>query len=138
MWAALYSMKIHMIGDTSRGSVLEILITRLKRAVPNAQIVALSATIGNAKEIAEWLGARLVESSYRPVELKKGIVLDGKVYYRDEEEELLGNSKIPEVRIVEDTLERGKAAHTVLFYKEKCRSWSRAACEDCRAIYKGR
>jgi len=109
--------EIHMIGDTSRGSVLEILITRLKRAVPNAQIVALSATIGNAKEIAEWLGARLVESSYRPVELKKGIVLDGKVYYRDEEEELLGNSKIPEVRIVEDTLERGK--QLILFYSTK-------------------
>ena len=109
--------EIHMIGDTSRGSVLEILITRLRRTVPNAQIVALSATIGNAKEIAEWLGARLVESNYRPVDLKKGIVLDGKVYYRDEEEELLGNSKIPEVRIVEDTLERGK--QLILFYSTK-------------------
>ncbi len=109
--------EVHMLGDPGRGSVLEILITKLRRIVPSAQIIALSATVGNAKEIAEWLNAKIVESNYRPVELKKGIVLDGKVYYRDEEEELSGKSKIAEIRIVEDTLERGKQA--IIFYSTK-------------------
>ncbi|MGC8699395.1 MAG: DEAD/DEAH box helicase [Candidatus Micrarchaeia archaeon] len=109
--------EIHMLGDASRGSVLEILITKLRRIVAGAQIVALSATIGNANEIAEWLDAELVESDYRPVLLKKGIILDGKIYYRDEEEELLGSSKIPEIRIVEDTIERGK--QLIIFYSTK-------------------
>ena len=109
--------EVHMLGDPGRGSVLEILITKLRRIVPSAQIIALSATVGNAKEIAEWLNAKIVKSNYRPVELKKGIVLDGKVYYRDEEEELSGKSKIAEIRIVEDTLERGKQA--IIFYSTK-------------------
>ncbi|MGC8662776.1 MAG: DEAD/DEAH box helicase [Candidatus Micrarchaeia archaeon] len=109
--------EIHMLGDVSRGSVLEILITRLKRMAPEAQIVALSATIGNANEIAGWLNAALVESDYRPVDLKKGIILDGIVYYKDNEEELLGSSKIPEIRIAEDTIERGK--QLIIFYTTK-------------------
>jgi helicase len=40
------------------------------------QILGLSATIGNPTELAEWLDAELVEDSWRPVELKKGIYLD--------------------------------------------------------------
>jgi helicase len=109
--------EIHMLGDASRGSVLEILATKLRRLINSAQIIALSATIGNAKEIAEWLGAGLVESDYRPVKLEKGIVLNDKVYYRDNEEMLLGGSKIPEIRVVEDTIERGK--QIIVFYATK-------------------
>jgi helicase len=109
--------EVHMLGDPSRGSVLEILITKLRRMAPNAQIIALSATIGNAKEIAEWLGAGIVESNYRPVELRKGIIFDGTAYYREDEEKLLGESKTPEIRIVEDTLEKGK--QLIIFYSTK-------------------
>ncbi|MDE1828674.1 MAG: DEAD/DEAH box helicase, partial [Candidatus Micrarchaeota archaeon] len=82
--------EVHMIGDQSRGPTLELLITKLAN-ICNAQIVALSATIGNAKEIAKWLGAELVQSEYRPVKLTKGIMFDGKVYANTE------NSDEPEV-----------------------------------------
>ena len=52
--------EIHLLNDTERGPTLEILITILKQLLKNAQIIGLSATIGNAKELAEWLNADLV------------------------------------------------------------------------------
>lgn len=109
--------EVHMLDDDSRGPTLEILITRLKRICKESQVIALSATVGNAKEIAEWLGAVLVESDYRPVQLKKGIALNGVAHYEHEEEELKGGSKIPEIRIAEDTLERKK--QILVFYSTK-------------------
>lgn len=73
--------EIHLINDIGRGPTLEILITMLKNLLKNLQIIALSATIGNPKELAKWLGAKLVEDSWRPVELHKGIYLDGEVEF---------------------------------------------------------
>jgi len=43
--------------------------------------VGLSATIGNPDELAKWLEADLVQDDWRPVELKKGINLDGKTTF---------------------------------------------------------
>ncbi|MEM4267202.1 MAG: DEAD/DEAH box helicase [Candidatus Woesearchaeota archaeon] len=73
--------EIHLINDPNRGPTLEILITLLRRLLPNAQLIALSATIGNSKELAEWLNADLVVDDWRPVELKKGIYNDGKIEF---------------------------------------------------------
>ena len=72
--------EVHLLNDPHRGPTLEILITMLRQLV-NAQIVALSATIGNPEELAEWLGAGLVTDDWRPVELRKGIYLDGEVKF---------------------------------------------------------
>ncbi len=63
--------EIHLLNDASRGPTLEIVLTRL-RQMCNAQILALSATIRNADEIAQWLEAGLVTSDYRPVKLFYG------------------------------------------------------------------
>lgn len=73
--------EIHLLNDPGRGPTLEIIITILKRLLKNVQIIGLSATIGNPEELAEWLGANLVEDDWRPVELKKGIYLDGKLEF---------------------------------------------------------
>src|SRR3989344_81120 len=72
--------EIHLLNDASRGPTLEIILTLLKSVI-NPQIIGLSATIGNPKELAEWLGATLVIDDWRPVELKKGIYAEGKVEY---------------------------------------------------------
>ncbi len=109
--------EVHMIGESGRGPTLEILITKLKRLCKDTQILALSATIGNADDIAKWLDARLVESEYRPIKLEKGIVLGEKAYYRDYEEDLKGKTKIPEMRIVEDVLSKSK--QIIIFYSTK-------------------
>ena len=40
--------EFHLLNDTSRGPTLEINLTRLRHLRPEAQIIALSATVGNA------------------------------------------------------------------------------------------
>src|SRR3989344_8769053 len=60
-WAKSISLmvidEIHLLNDASRGPTLEIVITRLRQEC-SAQIIALSATISNAEEIAKWLSAK--------------------------------------------------------------------------------
>ncbi len=73
--------EIHLLNDTERGPTLEILLTILKKLLKNVQIIGLSATIGNAEELAEWLDAELVVDGWRPVKLDKGIYLDGEVEF---------------------------------------------------------
>jgi len=73
--------EVHLINDVSRGPTLEVVLTLLKFLRKDIQIVALSATIGNAEELAKWLEARLVKDYWRPVKLEKGIALNGKVEF---------------------------------------------------------
>ena len=73
--------EIHMLNDVSRGPVVEVLITIIKQLLNNVQILALSATIGNPKELAKWLDAKLIIDGWRPVELEKGTYFDGKLNF---------------------------------------------------------
>ncbi len=73
--------EIHLLNDPGRGPTLEIVITILRKLLKNIQIVGLSATIGNPKQLAEWLNADLVEDDWRPVKLHKGIYLNGKIEF---------------------------------------------------------
>jgi helicase len=77
--------EIHLLNDPGRGPTLEILITLLKDLLKNIQIIGLSATIGNASQLAEWLGAELVEDNWRPVTLHKAIYYDGHVKFKEPE-----------------------------------------------------
>ena len=74
--------EIHLLNDVSRGPTVEILITILKQLLKNVQILALSATIGNPKELAEWLEAKLIIDNWRPVELEKGIYFNNEVEFQ--------------------------------------------------------
>ncbi|MED5376126.1 MAG: DEAD/DEAH box helicase, partial [Candidatus Thermoplasmatota archaeon] len=64
--------EFHLINDSSRGPTLEVLLARLRHLNPNAQRIALSATVGNPQELAKWLDAHLIESEWRPVNLQQG------------------------------------------------------------------
>ncbi|MBS3119343.1 DEAD/DEAH box helicase [Candidatus Woesearchaeota archaeon] len=75
--------ELHLLNDPSRGPTLEILLTILRDLVPDVQVIALSATIGNPKELAEWLDANLVVDSWRPVKLHQGIYFAGKVEFEE-------------------------------------------------------
>jgi len=75
--------EIHLLNDVERGPTLEILITILKKILTGVQIVGLSATIGNPEELAEWLGAGLVQDSWRPVKLHRGIHHGGNILFED-------------------------------------------------------
>ena len=73
--------EIHLLNDPGRGPTLEILITLLKQMLKNAQLIGLSATIGNEEELAGWLDAKLVHDTWRPVELRKGVYYDGEIEF---------------------------------------------------------
>lgn len=66
--------EIHLI-TSDRGPVYEIIITKLRRLYPGIQVLGLSATVGNAPEMASWLKANLVESKWRPVQLLEYVVV---------------------------------------------------------------
>ena len=72
----LVADEVHLLNDTGRGPTLEVTLTRFRELVPDLQLVALSATVSNAAEIADWLGATLVSSDFRPVPLARGIYTD--------------------------------------------------------------
>jgi len=100
--------EIHLIDSADRGSVLEVLIAKMRVRNPEVRIIALSATIPNADEIADWLNAELVRSDWRPVPLYEGIFFRGRI-------ELYENGKLVDVRyvgadlddLVEDCLRSG-------------------------------
>ena len=96
--------EIHLLDDPSRGPTLEILLTILKEILPKAQILAFSATIQNAEEIGEWLGARVLKSDFRPVPLYKGILFGGKIKLFGFKEYKLSEDLGIEESIVENTL----------------------------------
>ncbi len=75
--------EIHLIDDPGRGPTLEVLTARLRQVNPELQTLALSATIKNADEMAEWLDAKLVKSEWRPVPLKKGVYYREKIKFDD-------------------------------------------------------
>jgi len=62
--------EFHLMNDATRGPTLEINLTRLRHLRPKAQIIALSATVGNCQDLATWLNATLVLSNWRPVALE--------------------------------------------------------------------
>ena len=75
--------EIHLMNDVGRGPTLEIIITILRKILPNMQLIGLSATIGNASELAAWLEAELVIDNWRPVKLKKGIYFEGEIEFKE-------------------------------------------------------
>ena len=76
--------EIHLIGS-DRGPTLEVSLARLRQMTPDIQILALSATISNAYEIAEWLKAESVTTDWRPVTLREGVNLGNHIMFKDGE-----------------------------------------------------
>jgi helicase len=75
--------EVHLLGASGRGPTLEVTLATIRRRIPDVQVVALSATIANPGEVAAWLDADLVESRWRPVDLRTGVYADGRVDFDD-------------------------------------------------------
>ncbi|MEB3844483.1 MAG: DEAD/DEAH box helicase [Desulfurococcales archaeon] len=102
--------EVHYIGDSKRGVVLESIIANTLTATPEEpQIVALSATVPNAAEIAEWLGATPIVVDWRPVPLREAVYKDGILYYPREgvEARIPQHGGNPYLDPVLDTVEGG-------------------------------
>ncbi|MEM2971999.1 MAG: DEAD/DEAH box helicase [Candidatus Bathyarchaeia archaeon] len=75
--------EVHLLNDVERGPTLEVVLARLMQINPDLQILALSATINNVEEIAEWLKAVYVTTDWRPILLKEGVLLHDEVQFTD-------------------------------------------------------
>ncbi len=117
--------EVHLLRDPHRGPTLEVVLTRLRSSLSGIRSIALSATIPNAREIADWLGARLIESAWRPVPLREGVYYNGAAIFHDgtvkwvEEE-----SALDIVNLALDTLKEGGQA---LFFVNTRKSTEAAA-----------
>lgn len=101
--------EIHLIDDAGRGPTLEIVLTKLME-LSKAQILALSATIKNSNEIADWLDAELVKSEYRPTKLYEGVCCQGVVDFPNDRKNnfVLKGSFEESVLLSEYALKKGK------------------------------
>ncbi len=66
--------EIHTIADEDRGLRLNGLINRLRSLFPSAQLIGLSATIGNPKFLASSFNMKLVQYTQRPVPLDRHLI----------------------------------------------------------------
>ncbi|GER38071.1 DNA polymerase I family protein [Striga asiatica] len=100
--------ELHMVGDQSRGYLLELMLTKLRYAAGEGnvdspggessgtssgrsdparglQIIGMSATLPNVAAVADWLQAALYETNFRPVPLEEYIKLGSTIYNKEME-----------------------------------------------------
>ncbi|MCE4610989.1 MAG: DEAD/DEAH box helicase [Desulfurococcales archaeon] len=134
--------EIHMVGSPDRGPALEGLIARLLSTSSPPQIVALSATIPNAEEIAEWLSARLVKSGWRPVPLREAVFKDYRLHYPDGSERSVRRlTGLPDVDLAWETIEGGGQALVFTQSRRRAASLAKRAADrlglsdaECREV----
>lgn len=99
--------EIHLIHDPGRGPTLEVALTKMMRKSGDLQIIALSATISNAVDLAMWLDADLVTSDWRPTLLKEGVFLDNRIMFDGHDSVDIDEGKEPLWMIIADTVKGG-------------------------------
>ena len=102
--------EVHLLTDPSRGPTLEVLVAALRHARPDLQMLALSATVRNAEEIADWLGAKAVISDFRPVPLRTGVYLSGELLLSDGTRKKVEGKLGPVFDLVLDVVQGGGQA----------------------------
>jgi helicase len=75
--------EIHLLNDSERGPTLEVVLARLMQINSDAQLLALSATVKNATEAAEWLKADSITTEWRPVTLREGVLHQNEIQFKD-------------------------------------------------------
>ncbi|WP_394740827.1 ATP-dependent DNA helicase [Natronococcus roseus] len=103
------SDEVHLIDDRNRGPTLEVTLAKLRRLNPDLQTVALSATVGNADEIAAWLDAELVDTDWRPIDLQMGVHYGNALNFDDgsTREVPVEGSEKQEAALVRDIVQEG-------------------------------
>lgn len=98
--------EVHLLDSARRGPTLEVTLAKLRR-LTDAQVIALSATVGNADEVAGWLDAEMVVSEWRPVELREGILYGRALHFDGEKREIRAEHRHESVALVMDALRDG-------------------------------
>ena len=118
------SDEVHLVDDPNRGPTLEVTLAKLRKVNPGLQTVALSATVGNADVIAEWLDAELVESDWRPIDLRTGVHFGNAIDFDDgsKREVPVDRGEDQTARLVADTLdteEDGQGGSSLVFVNSR-------------------
>lgn len=128
------SDEVHLIGDRERGPTLEMMLTKIRKHYPQSQIVALSATVANSDEIAEWLGCELVESNWRPTKLVEGVYEYGTARMNNNKTFRVESSGVSSsVDLAIDSLEGGGQA---LIFAETRKRASSLAAKAAEGVYR--
>lgn len=117
--------EVHLLNDPGRGPTLEMILSKMK----SKRIIALSATISNAKDIAEWLDAELVESDWRPVPLKKAVFFEDALLYKSTSKEIADHGDAC-ITLAVDSLKTGQ----VLFFVNTRRSTQAVASRIAKKL----
>ncbi|CRL08644.1 CLUMA_CG021390, isoform A [Clunio marinus] len=76
--------EIHLISDSSRGYILELLLTKIlymcQKFHHKIQLVTMSATLPNVELLRDWLKAEFYRTDYRPIELREMIKIGKNIY----------------------------------------------------------
>ncbi|CAM1292012.1 POLQ (predicted) [Pycnogonum litorale] len=93
--------ELHMVGDSHRGYLLELLLTKVRYASLTScdtssnsidvQILGMSATLPNLSTLARWLNAELYRTDYRPVPLIELVKVGNAIY------DAAGTNKLREI-----------------------------------------
>ncbi len=129
--------EIHFIDDESRGPTLEILTTRVKQLKPDIQILGLSATIGNALEVAGWLKAELASSTWRPIPLKEGVYYSQRIIFNNDSTRMVmeeGDDDLAKLTL--DTLRGAGQVLVFVNSRRSAQASSRELCPYVTAILK--
>ncbi|KAK6315773.1 hypothetical protein J4Q44_G00132970 [Coregonus suidteri] len=79
--------ELHMLGDGSRGAIIEMTLAKVLYISKSTQIIGMSATLGNVQDIQKFLKADNYTNDFRPVELKEYVKLKDSIYEVDPKEE---------------------------------------------------
>jgi helicase len=128
--------EVHLICERERGPTLEMMLTNIRNLYPQSQILALSATVANSDDIADWLGCELIESNWRPTKLIEGIYEHGNIRMNDGSRfKILTSVGVTSaaIDIAIDSLKNGGQA--LIFADTRKRAFSLAA-KAAEAVYK--
>ncbi|XP_041614410.1 helicase POLQ-like isoform X8 [Vulpes lagopus] len=79
--------ELHMIGEGSRGAILEMTLAKVLYTSKTTQIIGMSATLNNVEDLQKFLQAEYYTSQFRPVELKEYLKINDAIYEVDSKAE---------------------------------------------------
>lgn len=135
--------ELQMIGDESRGAVLEQTLLKILHSKYKCRLIGLSAVLSGVGRLSEWMNAKLFAYGHRPVDLYQGILWKGEYSYRKKNSGEQGSERIvedtellPEEQLIEAVrtlVEKGERVLIFLKSKAACHHFALLLAEklDC-------
>ncbi|XP_012875682.1 PREDICTED: helicase POLQ-like isoform X1 [Dipodomys ordii] len=116
--------ELHMIGEGSRGAILEMTLAKILYTSKTTQIIGMSATLNNVEDLKKFLQAEYFSSHFRPVELKEYLKINDTIYEVDSKaENVMTFSRLLNYKY-SDTLKKMDPDHLVALVSEVIPNYS--------------